>query len=269
MTKRASIPMKTFDNQAYNTSVKDIAGLADYTVVFDCIVDYFNNLGSAEDLKQHLDIRTEKTKNKVTWALNKTVLQFLNDDHEAIIRSVYQSDIPVQDKKFVFLWHLCLNNRLIREITVNVFSKVYFSGRAQISQDDIIGYVRSISSKDDPTKPLWSEDTLYRVATKYLSLMTKFDFVTTGRLKSFNLIKPSTEAQILFLYLSRLYCPDKSNMLESELLPISFIGIDDIQERLKKLSMKGFFSMSFNGVILRVELTHSYKEICNAIYVRT
>lgn len=61
-----------------------------------------------------------------------------------------------------------------------MFSKVYFTGRAQISQDDIIAFLKDKMSSEGPDFPQWSEDTLYRVATKYLSLMTKFDFVTVG-----------------------------------------------------------------------------------------
>ncbi|MGZ4042325.1 MAG: BrxA family protein, partial [Bacteroidia bacterium] len=42
--------------------------------------------------------------------------------------------------------------------------------------------------------------------------------------------------------------------------------IDDIRDRLKRLSLKGFFNMDFNGVALNIELTHSYKEICDVLY---
>jgi len=50
------------------------------------------------------------------------------------------------------------------------------------------------------------------------------------------------------------------------LLPISFVPSEDVQDRLKKLSLKGFFNMNFNGVALNIELTHSYKGICDALY---
>ena len=121
-------------------------------------------------------------------------------------------------------------------------------------------------NKNDPAKPNWSEDTLYRVATKYLSLMTKFEFVTSGRTKSFNHIRPSAESMVLFLYFARLYEPTVTNILTSSLVPTCFITAEDMQSRLKKLSMQGFFHMSFNGVELNVELTHSYKEICDVLY---
>jgi len=49
-------------------------------------------------------------------------------------------------------------------------------------------------------------------------------------------------------------------------LPISFIPYEDIQDRLKKLSLKGLFNMNFNGVALNIELIHSYKGICDVLY---
>ncbi|EPO2880407.1 BrxA family protein [Vibrio cholerae] len=255
--------------QDYNTAIKDIAGLKDYTLVFNIISAYFfepNLTDSKITDENEFDIRTSKTRNKVSWAINKAIIKFINQDHELLIKKIYLSDAPLIDKKFCFLWHLCLNNRLFREITTQVFSKVYFTGRAQISQDDIIAFLKDKMSSEGPDFPQWSEDTLYRVATKYLSLMTKFDFVTAGRVKSFNHIRPTPEALVLFVYFSNLFSPEIKNIFEHELLPTSFIAKEDIQDRFKKLSMKGFFDMSFNGVALNVELTHNYKDICDALY---
>ena len=254
---------------SYNTVIKDIAGIKDYSLIFNILEAYFNESDSTDTLitdENEFDIRTSKTRNKVNWAVNKSILQFVSEEHKDLASKVFQEKIPLQDKKFAFFWHFCLNNRLFREITINVFTKIYFSGRAQISKDDIIAYIKDISDKNDPSKPSWSEDTIYRLATKYLSLMTKFDFVSSGRIKSFNHIRLSTEALVLFLYFSKLHAPNLTNILDNELLPACFIPIEDVQSRLKKLSVQGFFNMSFNGLALNIELTHSHKEICDALY---
>ena len=84
--------------------------------------------------------------------------------------------------------------------------------------------------------------------------------------KSFRHIRPSSEAQVLFLYFAKLFAPNMGNILINEFLPLSFIPQEDILERLKKLSLKGFFHMNFNGVALNIELTHSYKGICDVLY---
>ena len=253
----------------YDTTIKDIAGIKDYSLIFNIIEAYFDEPDSTDTLitdENEFDIRTFKTRAKVNWAVNKTILQFVSEEHKDLASKVFQDRVPLQDKKFAFLWHLCLNNRLFREIMITVFTKLYFSGRAQISKEDIIAYIKDMSDKIDISKPSWSEDTIYRLATKYLSLMTKFDFVTSGRTKSFNHIRPSTEALVLFLYFSKLHSPNTANIMDNELLPACFISVEDIQSRLKKLSLKGFFNVSFNGLALNIELTHSYEEICDVLY---
>jgi len=263
------IDKKNNFSNSYNTTIKDIAGLKDYSQIFNILEAYFQKSLSTDALitdENEFDIRTSKSRNKVNWAINKTILQFKNVEHQNLIREIFNTRTPEQDKKFAFFWHLCIGNRLVREITICVFTKVYFSGRAQISKEDIIAFIKDISDKNDPHKPSWSEDTVYRLATKYLSLMTKFDFVTSGRIKSFNHIRPSTEAQVLFLYFAKLYSATSSNIFENKLLPASFIALEDIQSRFKKLSIRGYFNMNFNGADLNIELTYSYKEICDVLY---
>ena len=255
----------------YNTAIKDIAGVKDYSSIYNIINAYFDEPESITSMiadENEFDLRASKTRDKVNWAINKSILQFVSEEHKALVCRVFQEKTPLQDKNFAFLWHFCLTNRLFREITLRVFAKAYFSGRAQISQEDIIAYIKNISDKSDPsgTPSTWSEETIYRLATKYLNLMSKFGFVSSGRVKTFNHIRPSTEALVIFLYFAHSYAPLTKNILENEFLSASFISIDDIQERLKKLSLKGYFDMNFNGLALNIELTYSHKEICNALY---
>lgn len=261
--------MNNEDLSEYNTAIKDIAGIKDYSLIFNVINAHFEEQNSTSSLiadENEFDIRSSKTRTKVNWAINKSILRFINEEHRDLASKIFQEHMPQQDKKFAFFWHFCLNNRLFREITIQVFTKVYFSGRAQISKEDIIAYIKDISVKNEPSNPSWSEETIYRLATKYLSLMTKFDFVSSGRVKSFNHIRPTPEALVLFLYFANLYKPKVTNIFENELLSASFIGQEDIHDRLKKLSLKGFFNMSFNGAALNIELTHSHKDICDALY---
>ena len=136
----------------YNTAIKDIAGLKDYTLIFPIIDAYFAEKKSPSLLvteENEFDIRTSKTRNKVNWAINKAILRFKNDNHIDLVSQIFIGRIPAQDKKFAFFWHFCINNRLFREVTVNVFTKVYFSGRAQISKDDIIAYIKDLTRSND------------------------------------------------------------------------------------------------------------------------
>jgi hypothetical protein len=96
--------------------------------------------------------------------------------------------------------------------------------------------------------------------------MTKLGFLSGKRTKTFEHIKISAESLVFFIYFAQIFEPQNKNILVNKMLPLSFVPIEDIQERLKKLSLKGFFNMNFNGVALNIELIHSYKEICNVLY---
>jgi len=98
--------------------------------------------------------------------------------------------------------------------------------------------------------------------------MNKLNFIENTRSKAFKYINPSGELLVLFLYFAKLYAPNISNILENDFLSLSFIHPEDIHERLKKLSLKGFFNMSFSGNKLNIELIHNYNGICDVLHNR-
>ena len=216
--------------------------------------------------RNEFNLRTEKSKIRIERAIRKAFLQFVNQAHQDLIQGIFTDRVPLQDKELVLVWQFALNNRLFREITSTVFVKIYASGRGGISKDDITAYLKEFLGQKKSLQLTWSQTTITTLSTKYLNLMTKLGFLTAGRLKTFRPIRPSSEAQVLFLYFAKLFAPNSSNILTNELLPISFIPLEDIQDRLKKLSLKGLFNMNFNGISLNVDLTHSYKGICDALY---
>lgn len=253
----------------YDTNINIIGGLKDCSVIFKAINSYFNHSDSPKDLisqRNEFHLRTEKSRIRIERSIRKIFLYFLSQEHEDLLQRIFSEPVPLQDKELVLVWQLALNNRLFREITSRVFVKTYYSGRASISKDDITAYLKEFLLQNKSLQINWSENTINTLSTKYLNLMSKLGFLSPGRIKSFKHIRPSSEAQVLFLYFAKLFSPSVNNILSNELLPISFIPSDDVQDRLKKLSLKGFFNMNFNGIALNIELTHSYKGICDALY---
>lgn len=257
------------DHYNYNTAINVIGGLSDSSVIFNAIDAHFSVLDTFNDFinnRNEFNLRTEKSRTRIEREVRKTFLQFKNEDHQVLVKEIFSNDIPLQDKKLALVWQFSLNNRLFREIMTFVFIKIYYSGRACISKDDITAYLKELIRQYSSHQIDWSESTINTISTKYLNLMSKLEFLTPGRVKSFRHIRPSSEAQVLFLYFAKLFSSSSSNILTNELLPISFIPLEDLQGRLKKLSMKGFFNMNYNGVCLNIELFHSYKGVCDALY---
>ena len=260
-------------NSKYDTTINIIGGLKDCSVIYKAIAAYFSEDDSVQDLitgRNEFVLRTERSKVRITRAINNSFLFFINDAHKDLTRSIFTGNVPDEAKQLILFWQFALTNQLFFDISANVFMKIYFSGRTTLPKDEIIAYLKESLQKKQSRTLKWSESTIRTLSTKYLNLMTKLNFLTGSRIKSFRHIKPSTELLILFLYFAKLHDHQGggNNILKNEFLPLSFVSPEDIKERLKKLSLKGFFNMSFNGVALNVELTHSYEGICHALYNR-
>ena len=217
-------------------------------------------------IRNELNLRTQRSKVRVELPVRRSFLEFYNLDHQELMRAIFKQHLPLSERALVLFWQFALNNRLFREISLHVYIKAYSSGRSGLTKDDIAAYIKESVSLHKAVKLTWSESTINTLSSKYLNIMTKLNFVEGKRIKSFKAIRPTAESLCIFLYLAKLYDSVSHNILTNELLPLSFMPTDDLKERLKKLSMKGYFNMDFNGVALNIELTHSYKGICDVLY---
>jgi hypothetical protein len=259
----------TIELEAYNTAINVIGGLRDSSIIIKAIETHFSQSDSLEDLfkqRNEFNLRTEKSRERIEIAVRKVFLHFKNEDHEELLRGVFTERVPLKDKELVLFWQFAFNNKLFREISSKVFSKIYYSGRASITKDDITAYLKEFLLQKESIQISWSEKTISMLAVKYLTFMSKIGFVSPGKINAFQHIRPSLEAQVLFIYLAQLFTPGSQNILTNELLSISFIPTSEIIDRFKKLSLKGFYNMNYNGVALNIELTHSYKGVCNVLY---
>jgi hypothetical protein len=253
----------------YDTAINIIGGLRDCSIIFKAIESHLKNAESLQVLiseRNELDLRTERSRIRVERAIKGTFLQFKNQDHKDLFQGIFQHNVSLPERELILFWQCSLNNRLFREISCRVFVKVYFSGRAILSKDDITAYLKEFLHQNKHLSLKWSEKTITTLSTKYLNLMTKLNFLVGVRKKSFRHLKVTSESLVLFLYFAKLYDPENSNILVNALLPLSFIEQEDVKVRLKKLSQKGLFDMNFDGAALNIELNHSYKGICDALY---
>ena len=253
----------------YDTSINIIGGLKDSDIIYKAINSHFSDEDSVSDLvseRNEFNLRTERSRTRVERAVNKGFLHFKNQQHKEFIQSLFQGNLSLPERELILFWQFALNNQLFFEITRHVFVKVYFSGRTIMDKDDIIAYLKEFLNKNEQLDLDWSESTINTLSTKYLNFMTKLNFLEGVRKKSFNHIKISAESLVLFLYFAKLYDPENSDILSNKFVPLSFVAPEYIQERLKKLSLKGLFGMNYNGVALNIKLTHSYKGICDALY---
>jgi hypothetical protein len=261
--------MQHSNTATYDTNINIIGGLKDLSGLFKAVDSYFDENDSVSSLvseRNEFSLRTIRSRSRIVSAINKMVLSFSSPKHEELFRSFFSSKAALPERDLVMFWQLAMNNRLFREISTQVFAKIYTSGRIGLSKDDIIAWLKEVVVKNPQNNLKWTENTISTLATKYLNIMTRLNLLEGARKKSFRHIRLSTEAQVIFLYFAMLYKPFETNILNNDFLPLSFIAEEDLHERLKKLSLKGFVSMSYTGKALNLELVHDCKGICHALY---
>jgi hypothetical protein len=266
------IETKNLNNPGdYDTTINVIGGIKDYGNIYKAIEAHVSEKDSFQELildRNEFNLRTEKSRLRIQKAIEVAFLNFQNQNHLDLFNGLFKRSVPLPGRELILFWQFSLSNRLFREISTEVFTKIYFSGRASLSKDDITAYLKEFLSQNKHLNLRWSENTILTLSTKYLNIMTKLNFLEGARTKTFKYISVSAENLTLFLYFARLHNSESQNILKNEILPLSFVSPEDLLERLKKLSMKDFYKMNFNGVDLNIELIHSYKGICNVLYNR-
>ncbi len=260
--------MKKNLTKDYNTTINIIGGLRDCDIIYRSIEAYFDPEDSIHDLiagRNELVLRTERSRTRITRAINNSFLVFHNDDHRCLIKSLFSGNEPAADRQLILFWQFALTNRLFFDISVNIFCKTYLSGRTTLPKEDIIAYLKEFLKERKNNQLKWSEKTINTISTKYLNFMTKLGLLEGARSKSFRNIQLSDELLVLFIYFAKLYSPQGVNLLDNHFLPLSFVSPRNITVRVKELAQKGLFDMSYDGVSLKVGLTHTFKGISNVL----
>ncbi len=255
----------------YDTAINIIGGLKDCSVIYQAFSAYFDQNDSLNEMlsgRNEFNLRTQRSRTRIELAVDQNFLEFVSPEHVALLKSFFLNQAALTDREMVLFWQMAINNRLFREISQNVFLKIYFSGRVGINKDDIIAWLKEFLSQNKSLNLKWSEKTIETLATKYLNLMTKLNLLEGSRNKVFKHIRPTAESLIIFIYFAKLFQPFENNFLANEFLPLCFVSPEDIRDRLKKLSLKGYLNMTFNGTALNIDFVHSYKGICDALYNR-
>lgn len=264
--------MNTTENistQDYDTSINVIGGLSNVDSINYAIEAHFSETDTVHNIvinNNEFQLRTDRSRTRVERAIRRVFLRFQDQSHLEFIQNIFQSKMPLPERELVLFWQFAFNNILFRDISTNVFVRIYFSGRAGLSKDDIIAYLKEFLSQNKSLNLDWSQSTINTLSTKYLNFMTKLNLLEGARKKSFQHLILSSELLIIFLYLIKLYPSKTNDILRNELIPLSFLNAESLRERLKKLSKKGHFEMEYSGTELKIEPTHNYNEICDVLY---
>ncbi len=258
--------MEEYVNAKLETSINVIGGLKTIDTAINVIQTYFlESTLLNQKLTSAIHLRTEKSINRIEHAIKKVFLQFINEDHQELFRSIFVEQTHKFNINLILFWQISLNNKLFYEISTKLLMKNYFSGRTTINKEEIIGFIKELIHQSNE-KVDWSEITIETLATKYMSILSKLNILSGKRDKIFNYISLTTEELVLFIYFAKLYSQSSSNFLNNPFIELSFIPKEDLGNRIKKLASKEYFNFTSDGQSINIELKYNYKGIYHELF---
>lgn len=248
----------------YNTDINLIGGIPDYELIYKAIKLFSKDEKELEDLiinDNQFDFRTEKSRKRFLSAVYSAFLNFKDEEHKKLLVKLFSTNISLQSKQLILFWQFIFTNTLFLEITRDVFLKAYYSGRVSLPKDDIVAYMKDLISKKDELKGSWSESTINTIASKYLTVLKKLDLVEGTAKKKFKHLQVTDESLLIFIYLIKILEPNNSNILDSQYFDFAFISKDTFLSRVKQLAKKDLIEMSYNGVLLKIEVKNKFEGI--------
>jgi len=260
-------------DKTINTSINIIGSIPDYQFIYDVLHQLSKNTSENEInesviQKNLYSIRTEESRRRFLRGVKSAFWQFKNKNHELLIRSLFRSDGLENTKRFSLFWMLGINNTLFENITTNAFITAYLSGRVQIKNDEIVAYLNHFRENNKVVKE-WSDYTIDKAASKYLTFLKKIDFVKGRQKKEFNYIQIDDTSVIFFIYLLRAIAPDQHDILKNRYIDFIFIEKNNLPIVLKRTKYSDFFNIQSTGKNLIIDLRYNFGEIINVISSRS
>ena len=255
-----------------NTSINIIGSIPDYQFIYDVLRQLSRNASEDEIYESVINrniynIRTVESRIRFLRGVKSAFWHFENNDHETLIRSLYKVNGLEKTKQLSLFWMLAINNSLFQTITINVFIKAYRSGRVKIHNDEIVAYLNHFRETNDIVKE-WSDSTIDKVSSKYLTFLKKIDFVKGRRKKEFNYIQVDDTSIIFFLYLIKALVPDQNNILKNRYIDFMFIEKNNLSVVLKRAKFTDYFDIQATGNSLIIDLKYNFGELVNVISIR-
>ena len=253
----------------YNTQTNVISSVPDFNIILKVLSDYSRGK-SLDEIKDNLivgnvyGIRTKSSRVRFYTAINSTFLQFKTQSHKDIITSIFTSDLAKDTKSFIGYIQMGVNNELFYLLTTKVLLDLLLQGRLTVDKQVFVSYIMNLRN-DNKENIKWTDETIGTIAYKYLTLMKKLGFLKGTQKKEFNSFVPTDEMIILVVYLIDSLNLEYSSFLKNPYSSLLLMTDEGIMERLRRLSLQNYLSVSTTGQDMKIELKHSYKDIVGEI----
>ena len=159
-----------------NSGINILGGLPDWNLLSVFLRESLESMRNSGGVHTFTAIKTDKSVKRFENAISATLIKFLNPEIEALVRDSMISEGLSRDSLLLLFWNASFNNELLHYLNEHTFFASFYSGRISIKQDEVFACLKELSETESKLKE-WSDSTLNVTASKYLTLLKKFNLM--------------------------------------------------------------------------------------------
>lgn len=238
-----------------NSDVNILGGLSDFEIIYGLLRAENREKSAGHATK----IKTEKSVRRFEKSIKNTLLAFDNEKQKVIVKNILLNEGITNDSRLILFWNASRNNDLLNYLNLNVFFPAYYSGRIVIRQEDAADCLNELKITEKELGK-WSAKTVKTTASKYLTLLKKFNLLEGSVNKSIKHPFLDDKMFVLFIYWV-LAIENKANILQSSWLKYAFSEERFFIERIFQKRFSKFIEVNYTGDKLQVHPVIEYKDI--------
>jgi len=234
-----------------NSSINILGGMPDWELIIHFMreVENQDENEAKEPHYTYTSIKTTEAVSRFKRAILDTFLKFRSSEIRNLVQKSLYKDGLSSDNLILLFWHGSSNNFLLEYLNENVFFPAYYSGRISMKGKEPMACLKDSGIEEIKN---WSNYTLEKVSTKYLTLLKKFGLME-GRMTK-QLIHPFLSDRMFVVFILWLtQIETKSNLLNSKWIKYSFMEQQFFIERLLQKKFVRFFNVIYTGEKLSIE----------------
>lgn len=242
-----------------NSDINILGSLPDWNLIPIFFSEDSASIRDKGGVYAYTSIKTVKSVSRFERAIKATFLHFIHSDIESLFRSMLNNKGMISDTLLFLFWNASQNNDLLNYINETVYFPAFYSGRVSIRHDEVIASIKDLKQSEIDLQK-WSENTIVKTASKYLTLMKKFGLMSGSINKT--IVHPylTDEMFIIFIYWLAA-TSEKSNVLKGKLLQYSFSELQPFLDRLLQKKFSKYYNVVYTGDKLNIETLIPYELI--------
>lgn len=242
-----------------NTDINVLGSISDLGLI-DFLLNESETLLKNDEVQPiYTSTKTIKSYKRFESAINNTLIKFSKQNIEVLFRKVLENEEISFYRLRILFWNASFNNDLLNYLNQQVYFPALYSGRVAIKSDEVIACLMELKQTEISMQK-WSDSTIQTTASKYLTLMKKFNLMEGGAKKIISHHHMSDKELILFVYWL-LAVEDKTNILESKWLQYCFLEKEIFVQQIMQKKFIKYINVIFTGDKLKIENNFSYEVI--------